>query len=68
MLRYTLKMYRDDMGTFTQPGCRDTEEALWHVNAARLHDGLAPLGLPEFKMMLRYPKDPIARATLTPEY
>src|SRR5687767_3364721 len=38
-MRYTLNLWKDDMGTFRQPGCRDAEDALWHINKAREHDG-----------------------------
>lgn len=55
------------MGTFTQPGCTSAEDALWHVNKAREHDGLAVLSLAEFEQMLRSPKNSAARATLSPE-
>ena len=40
---FTIKVYADDMGTFTQPGCNSLEDALWHINSARGHDGLNPI-------------------------
>jgi len=43
--RFTLSFYLNDMGSFIQPGCRDMDDALWHVNRARAHDGLPPLTL-----------------------
>lgn len=43
--RFTLRMYYDDMGSFTQPGCRDLDDALWHINSARNHDGLMPMDM-----------------------
>lgn len=67
-MRYTLKLWKDDMGTFTQPGCRDAEDALWHVNSARAHDGLRPMDLDELNDALRSPKSNTMRATLTPEH
>lgn len=42
-MRYYLEFYKDDMGSFYQSGCRDMDDALWHVNQARDHDGLMPL-------------------------
>lgn len=41
--RFTLNFWKDDMGSFTQPGCTSKGDALWHVNSARAHDGLKPL-------------------------
>jgi hypothetical protein len=66
-MRYTLTLWKDDMGTFTQPGCRDSEDALWHVNRAREHDGLPPMDLDELNDALRHPRNSAMRATLTPE-
>jgi hypothetical protein len=65
--RFTLNLWRDDMGTFTQPGCRDAEDALWHVNKAREHDGLAAITLDDLNEALSCPTDGSSRATLTPE-
>lgn len=65
--RYTLNMWMDDMGSFTQPGCTDAQDALWHVNRAREHDGLRTLGLSKFQDMLQSPGSNTARATLTIE-
>lgn len=42
-MRYTLKFWRDDMGSFTQCGITDKNDALWHVNNARDHDNLPRL-------------------------
>lgn len=55
--RYTLRMFLDDMGSFTQPGCTTLEDALWHVNSARDHDGLAHIGLDKLKHLLRGSND-----------
>ena len=66
--RYTLKLWRDDMGNFAQAGCTGIDDALWHVNRAREHDGLVPLSREDLVLMLRYPKNSDARATLTPEW
>ena len=49
---YTLKLWTDSMGSFTQPGCRDLEDALWHVNKAREHDGLHPLSMDDFEILV----------------
>jgi hypothetical protein len=43
-----LMFYRDDMGTFFQRGCKDLEDALWHVNNARDKDNLPRLSITEF--------------------
>lgn len=51
-MRYTLKMYLDDMGSFKQPGCRDEYDALWHVNNAREHDGLEPISLEKLARLI----------------
>ncbi len=51
--RFTLKMYYDDMGSFTQPGCTDLTDALWHVNSAREHDGLRPMTLDTLRALFR---------------
>jgi len=48
---FTLRMFYDDMGTFTQPGCRDLEDALWHVNSARAHDNLKPMNMDTFESL-----------------
>ena len=62
-MRYTLHYYRDDMGNFTQPGVTSVEDALWHVNNAREHDGLRPLKTLmegysfEVKMIPEYPSN-----------
>lgn len=53
MKLYTLKMYRDDMGSFTQPGVSSLEDALWHVNSARDHDGLRHIDIDELKRLKR---------------
>jgi hypothetical protein len=53
MKRYTLKMYKDDMGSFTQHGVTSLEDALWHVNSARAHDGLKPIEIDELKRLKR---------------
>jgi hypothetical protein len=53
MQRSTLKMFTNDMGSFTQPGCRDKEDALWHINSARAHDGLKPLEMDHLDTLLR---------------
>jgi hypothetical protein len=50
--RYKLKMYLEDMGSFTQPGCTDKEDALWHINSARAHDGLDPIDLDRLQELL----------------
>lgn len=67
MSRFTLNLWWDDMGTFTQPGCRNAEDALWHINSARDHDGLPHIELDELEAALRNPKGSTFRATLTPE-
>ena len=47
--KFTLKFWKDDMGSFTQSGISSNssetvhENALWYVNKAREHDGLRPL-------------------------
>ena len=51
--RFTLKMFTDQMGSFTQPGCTSHEDALWHVNNARAHDGIAPLTADQFDALFR---------------
>lgn len=66
-MRYTLNFWSDDMGTFKQPGCRDVEDALWHINSARDHDGLKPLQADDLLMALSQPRNTSLRATLTPE-
>lgn len=53
MKRYTLTLFTDDMGSFKQPGCRNKEDALWHVNSARAHDGLKPLEMYHLERLLR---------------
>lgn len=65
-MRYTLNLWRDDMGTFKQPGCRDAEDALWHINKAREHDNLPPIELDELQEALGS-KMSSFHATLTPE-
>ena len=57
----TLKMYLDDMGSFTQPGCDSVEDALWHVNSARDHDGLKPLPIEKFAALFRMKGSNFAR-------
>lgn len=64
MNRFTLKLWKDDMGTFTQPGCRDAEDALWHVNRAREHDNLPPIDLDDLQDALNNPRNSTFRATL----
>lgn len=66
--RYTLKLWLDDMGSFTQPGCRDSFDALWHVNKAREHDGLDPITERDLVSMLDSPRSNTARAVLIPEH
>jgi hypothetical protein len=66
-MRYFLKLWKDDMGTFTQPGCRDAEDALWCVNSAREHDGLCPLTLEELNDALASPGSNTFRAELIPQ-
>ena len=56
-------MYRDDMGSFSQPGCRNKEDALWHINSARDHDGLPHIDMDDMNTMLRYDE-----ATLTEQF
>lgn len=51
--RFTLDFWCDDMGSFRQPGCSSLEDALWHVNSARAHDGLAPLDMDDMHAALR---------------
>lgn len=46
--RFTLRMFTDQMGSFSQPGCTSREDALWHVNKAREHDGLEALTTDQF--------------------
>lgn len=61
-MRYKLKLYMDDMGSFAQPGCSSKEDALWHINKAREHDGLPPITMQKLETLLRYEE-----ATLTPQ-
>jgi hypothetical protein len=65
--RFTLNMYRDDMGSFRQPGCRDAEDALWHINKAREHDGLPPIELDDLYEALDSRAPASFRAKLSPE-
>jgi hypothetical protein len=65
-MRYTLDFWRDDMGTFKQPGCTGAKDALWHINKAREHDGLAPLTMDDMSDALNFPSNAM-KATLTPE-
>ena len=51
--RFTLSMFRNDMGSFKQPGCTSKEDALWHINSAREHDGLAPIDMEELESLMR---------------
>ncbi len=57
----TLRMFLDDMGSFEQPGCDSVEDALWHVNNARDHDGLKPLSMEKFAALFRNRKSNFAR-------
>lgn len=66
-MRHTLTLWKDDMGSFKQPGCRNVEDALWHVNKAREHDGLPPMELDELEDAIRHPGCGSLRATFTPE-
>lgn len=51
--KHTLRMFYDDMGSFTQPGVESLEDALWHVNSARAHDGLEPMTLETLQHLIR---------------
>lgn len=53
MKRRTLSMFLDDMGSFTQPGCETMEDALWHINSARDHDGLPHIDMDDLKLLFR---------------
>lgn len=55
------------MGTFTKPGCRDWADALWHINKAREHDGLAPLTLEDIAEAASQPRNSSMRAHLNLE-
>lgn len=46
-------MFRDDMGSFTQPGVSSKEDALWHINSARDHDGLPHIDMEELERLIR---------------
>lgn len=61
-MRYKLKLYMDDMGSFAQPGCSSKEDALWHINSARDHDGLPHITMAKLETLLRR-----GEATFTPE-
>jgi hypothetical protein len=50
---FTLSLFTDDMGSFKQPGCASKEDALWHINSARAHDGLRPLDMDDLEVLLR---------------
>ena len=65
--RFTLRLYLNDMGSFTQPGCADLEDALWHVNNARDHDGLPPLQIEYLRALSRTRKGSTQWLTTTPE-
>lgn len=65
--RYTLTLFLDDMGSFTQPGCTSIEDALWHVNRARDHDGLHPLSLNQFRNLPGSRKGSSQWAEMKPE-
>lgn len=67
MKRYTLRLYVNDMGSFTQPGCRSMEDALWHINSAREHDGLPPMSIDDLKALLSTRKGSSQWAEFTPE-
>lgn len=43
--KFTLRIFTDDMGSFSQPGCSSIDDALWHVNSAREHDALDPIDM-----------------------
>lgn len=66
MQRFTLSSYISDMGSFSQPGCRSWEDALWHLNDARRHDGLPELSLGEIASLPKTRKS-TQFAILTPE-
>lgn len=67
MSRHTLRTFTDDRGTFVQPGCRDLEDARWHFNAARAHDGLAPYSSEKFLALFEEPRN-IFGAERAPEF
>lgn len=50
--RFTLRMFRDDMGSFVWSGCTSKEDALWHINSARAHDGLRPIDMDDLNLLL----------------
>ncbi len=50
---FTLRMFMDDMGSFTQPGCSSKEDALWHINSARDHDGLPHIDMEKLEWLIR---------------
>jgi len=50
-MKHTLRIFYDDMGSFTQPGVETREDALWHVNSARDHDGLRPMDMDTFNTL-----------------
>jgi hypothetical protein len=50
---HTLTLFTDDMGSFKQPGCSSVEDALWHVNSARDHDGLPHLTIDDLMALFR---------------
>jgi hypothetical protein len=41
------------MGSFTQPGCTSLEDALWHINSARDHDGLPAMEMDQLESLVR---------------
>lgn len=53
MKRFTLNLWTNEGGSFRQPGCRSLDDALWHVNRSRDHDGLAPMDMKRLEMAFR---------------
>ena len=53
-MRYTLSLYRDDMGSYKTVCMANGSETvwengLWDVNHARAHDGLRPLTIEQLQ-------------------
>lgn len=53
MKRFALNLWTNEGGAFHQPGCQSLDDALWHVNKARDHDGLPPMAMKRLVMAFR---------------
>ena len=67
MKRFTVRLYMEDMGSFTQPGCTSLEDALWHINNARDHDGLPRIDIAKLRGLSRTRKGSTKWLTTHPE-